>query len=388
MKWLRRALLGVVTFKLAGDAALLKPIQVGDTAAANRIFMAPLTRSRADADGTPSPLAAQYYAQRAGAGVIITEATAISQQANGAYLNTPGIYTDNHQLKWAEVAAAVHDAGGTIFVQLWHVGRMGHPEISGVESVAPSAIAADTTTHTHSGKQSLPAPRALEESEIRQIVDQFRAAARRAVDAGADGVEIHGANGYLLHQFLSDVVNQRTDTYGGSPENRARLTAEVVEAVSAEIGAGRVGLRISPGNTAGDIQENDKVSAYEALLNRIDSLGLAYLHFLINPADAAFGALRTLWSGPVVLNTGREVDTSFCQFEELADWGVISAAAVGRAFLANPDLIERLKEGAELNEPDVTTFYAPGPAGYTDYPTLAELSEASTSKSSPEALAR
>ncbi|BBZ09003.1 putative NADH-dependent flavin oxidoreductase [Mycolicibacterium doricum] len=362
-----------VTFKLDGDAALLKPVQIGDTAAANRIFMAPLTRSRADSDGTPSPLAARYYAQRAAAGLIISEATAVSARANGAYLNTPGMYTERHQDRWAEIASGVHAVGGKMFVQLWHVGRMAHPDISGYQSVAPSAIPADVLTHTPTGKKPLPVPRALSVGEIGAIVEDFRAAARRAVDAGMDGVEIHGANGYLLHEFSSDVVNQRIDDYGGSPDNRARLTAEVVEAVSAEIGAGRVGLRISPGNTAGDMRENDTVCTYQALLERIAPLGAAYLHLLIHPEDAAFGELRGAWPGPVVLNTGRDTDTRFCQLEELAEWGVISAAAVGRAFLANPDLIDRLIVGAALNEPDVGTFYAPGPAGYVDYPTLAEL---------------
>ncbi|MGB3482141.1 MAG: alkene reductase [Mycobacterium sp.] len=362
-----------MTFKLASDSALLKPIRIGDTTAENRVFMAPLTRSRADADGTPSPLAAQYYAQRAAAGVIISEATAICEQANGAYMSTPGLYTDRHQEKWAEIASAVHQAGGKMFVQLWHVGRMAHPDISGFETVGPSAIAADMLTHTPTGKQPLPVPRALTGAEIGEIIGQFRSAARRAIDAGMDGVEIHGANGYLLHEFLSDVVNQRTDEYGGAPENRARLAAEVIEAVADEIGAGKVGLRLSPGNPAGDMHENDTVSAYEALLERIAPLNLAYLHLLIHPEAPAFGALRGIWPGPVVLNTGRDRDNSFCQLEELADWGVISAAAVGRPFLANPDLIERLTLGAELNEPDEATFYTPGPAGYIDYPTLAEL---------------
>ena len=367
------ALTRSVAYKLDVSAALLKPVQVGDTTAANRIFMAPLTRSRAQSDGTPSDLAATYYAQRAAAGVIITEATAVSAEANGAYLNTPGMYTDRQQEKWAEITSAVHAEGGRIFVQLWHVGRMGHPEISGVENVAPSAIAADMTTHTPSGKQPLPVPRALATDELAGIVESFRAAARRAVDAGADGVEIHGANGYLLHQFASDVTNKRTDGYGGSPANRARLAAEVVEAVVAEIGAGRVGLRISPGNSAGDMAEIDEVGAYEALLDRIAPLNLAYLHVLIDPDVPTFATLRSLWNGTLVLNTGREVETDFCRLEALADWGVIGAAAVGRAYLANPDLLDRLVLGAELNEPDVATFYAPGPGGYTDYPTLNEL---------------
>lgn len=363
-----------MTYTLAADSALLQPIQVGDTLATNRLFMAPLTRSRAAADGTPSDLAAEYYSQRAAAGLIVSEATAVSRGANGAYMNTPGIYTDAHQAKWAEIAQAVHDAGGKMFVQLWHVGRMAHSEISGAQPVAPSAIAADMLTHTPTGKKPLEIPRALDIEELPGIVADFRAAARRAIDAGMDGVEIHGANGYLLHEFASDVVNQRTDAYGGSPENRARLTAEVVEAVVAEIGAGRVGLRISPGNHAGDMHEND-MSVYEALLNRIVPLGIAYLHVLIDPSAHIFGVLRALWSGTFVLNTGRDTGTDFSQLEGYAEWGAISAAAVGRAYLANPDLIDRLVLGAELNEPVVATFYAPGPVGYIDYPTLDEVAE-------------
>jgi N-ethylmaleimide reductase len=364
-----------MAFTLDENSALLRPATIGDVSTTNRLFMAPLTRSRAQADGTPSNLAATYYGQRATAGLIISEATAVSEAANGAYVNTPGMYTDRHQQAWAHIADAVHGEGGRMFVQLWHVGRMGHPEISGVETVAPSAIAADMAAHTPTGKSPLPVPRALRSDEIARIVDDFRAAARRAVDAGMDGVEIHSANGYLLHEFLSDVTNRRADSYGGTPENRARLTAEVVEAVVDEIGAGRVGLRISPGGSAGDMREVDEVSAYEALLRRIAPLGIAYLHVLIDPTTPTFGVLRALWSGPFVLNTGRDIETDFCQLESFAEWGAISAAAVGRAFLANPDLIDRLRMGAELNEPDVATFYAPGPSGYIDYPTLAELEE-------------
>ena len=362
-----------MTITLGADAALLKPVRIGALSAENRLFMAPLTRSRADADGTPSSLAAEYYSQRAAAGLIISEATAVCEQANGAYMNTPGIYTDRQQDKWAEIASAVHRAGGKMFVQLWHVGRMAHPDISGFETVGPSAVAADLVTHTPTGKKPLPVPRALTVGEIAEIVGQFRSAARRAIDAGMDGVEIHAANGYLLHEFLSDVVNQRTDEYGGEPRNRARFAAEVIEAVADEIGADRVGLRISPGNPAGDMHENDQISAYDALLCRISSRKIGYLHISIDPAAPAFAALRTQWEGTLVLNTPRTVDTDFDMLENLAKWGVISAAAVGRGFLANPDLVSRLTLGADLNEPDVATFYAPGPAGYIDYPTLDEL---------------
>ena len=361
-----------MTFQLGENSALLKPVQVGDTVAANRIFMAPLTRTRAEPDATPSELAATYYAQRASAGLIISEATDVSHGGNGAYGNTPGMYTDRHQQRWAEIADAVHAEGGRMFVQLWHVGRMAHPDISGVETVGPSPVAAQLSAHTSEGKKPLPVPRALTTEEISAIVDDFRAAARRAIDAGMDGVEIHSANGYLLHEFLSDVVNQRTDVYGGSAQNRARFTAEVVEAVAAEIGPQRVGLRISPGNGAGDMREIDDVSAYDALLCRIASLDIAYLHLLIQPSQPAFATLRTQWAGTLLLNTPRDVDSDFAELENLADWGVISAAVVGRAFLANPDLLLRLRAGAPLNEPDVTTFYAAGPRGYIDYPTLTE----------------
>jgi N-ethylmaleimide reductase len=226
--------------------------------------------------------------------------------------------------------------------------------------------------HTPTGKSPLPVPRALRSDEIAGVVADFRSAARRAVDAGMDGVEIHSANGYLLHEFLSDVTNRRDDAYGGSAQNRARLTAEVLEAVVDEVGAGRVGVRISPGNGAGDMREVDDVSAYEALLNRISPLGLAYLHLLIEPTQPAFAVVRTLWEGMLVLNTPREIETNFCELENLADWSVIGAAAVGRSYLANPDLIDRLLLGAELNEPDAATFYSSGPVGYTDYPTLAK----------------
>lgn len=362
-----------MAFTLDDDSALLRPAVIGDVPTSNRLFMAPLTRSRAESDATPSELAALYYAQRASAGLIVSEATAVSRAANGAYPNTPGMFTDQHQRRWAGIADAVHAEGGRMFLQLWHVGRMGHPEIGGVETVAPSAIAAQMTAHTPTGRKPLPVPRALRTDEIAAIVADFRAAARRAVDAGMDGVEIHSANGYLLHEFLSDVTNRRNDIYGGSPQNRARFTAEVVEAVTAEIGAGRVGLRISPGNSAADMREVDEVSAYEALLNRIAALPLAYLHLVIEPTQPAFAVVRSLWERTLVLNTPRTVKTNFCELENLVDWGVVGAVAVGRAYLANPDLIDRLRLGADLNEPDEATFYASGPVGYIDYPTLDEV---------------
>ena len=323
--------------------------------------MAPLTRSRAQADGTPSDLAAKYYSQRAAAGLIITEATAVSAAANGAYLNTPGIYTDRHQAKWAEIADAVHEAGGQMFVQLWHVGRMGHPDISGVTPSAPSAIAADLTTHTPSGKQPLPVPRALRTDEIAPIVEALpggRPPGRR---------RRHGRRRDPRGQRLPAA---RVPLRRHQPAHRRlrRLGREPRPADRRGRRGRRRRDRRRPGRAAHLAGERRRRHARGRRRRRVRGaarrgiapLDIAYLHVLIDPDAPAFGALRGLWAGPLVLNTGREVDTRFCQLEELADWGVISAAAVGRAFLANPDLIDRLVLGAELNEPDVATFYAPG----------------------------
>ena len=270
--------------------------------------MAPLTRTRAEADATPSELAAPYYAQRASAGLVISEATAVSGAANGAYSTRRACSPTGISGGGPRSPTPCTTQAGGCSSSCGTSGGWAHPEISGVETVAPSAIAADMTAHTPTGKKPLPVPRALRTDEIAGIVADFRAAARRAVDAGMDGVEIHSANGYLLHEFLSDVTNRRDDVYGGSAENRARLTAEVIEAVVDEIGAGRVGLRISPGNGAGDMREVDEVAAYEALLNRIAPLGLAYLHLLIEPTQPAFAVVRSLWDGTLVLNTPRQIE--------------------------------------------------------------------------------
>ena len=260
-----------------------------------------------------------------------------------------------------------------MFVQLWHVGRMGHPEISGGETVAPSAIAADMTAHTPTGRKPLPVPRALRMDEIPDIVADFRAAARRAVDAGMDGVEIHSANGYLLHEFLSDVTNRRDDIYGGSADNRARLTAEVVEAVVDEVGAGRVGLRISPGNSAGDMREVDEV---------VGLRGAAEPHRAAGPrlsapgdrADPARVRRRPLAVGrhAGAQHPARHRDRTSASWRTSSTGTSSGPSRSAVSYLANPDLIDRLMQGAELNEPDAATFYAPGPVGYIDYPTLAE----------------
>ncbi|MBT0568260.1 alkene reductase [Williamsia sp. CHRR-6] len=360
-----------MVYQLTSESALLTPVTVGATAAANRIFMAPLTRQRAQADGTPSDLQVEHYRQRAGAGLIITEATHVSATAGGAYLNTPGIHTDRHQQRWAEVAEAVHGEGGKIFVQIWHVGRVAHPLIPGGEHpVAPSAIAAEGSAHTPEGSKPLVTPRALETDEIAGIVDSFRTAARRAVDAGLDGVEIHAANGYLLHEFLGDDSNQRTDAYGGSPANRARIVVETVQAVVDEIGADRVGIRLSPGHQANGMNEADPVTVYQELLRTLADIPLAYVHLLIEPDDPTLATLRSEITSPVVINTGFVIESDFAQLESLVANGTADAVSVGRWFISNPDLVERLRTGVELTAPDQSTFYSPGAKGYTDYPTL------------------
>ena len=355
---------------LTPDSPLLAPITLGSITAPNRIFMAPLTRNRAHPDGTPSDLQVEYYRQRAGAGLIIAEGTQPSQVGQG-YPNTPGIFTDPQQAGWARIADAVHGAGGRIVVQVMHAGRMSHPGNSGHGSVAPSAIAPEgATMHTPDGKFDVPVPRALETDELPGVIAEFVDAARRAVDAGLDGVELHAANGYLLHEFLSDGENRRTDSYGGTPENRARFVVETVRAVTDAIGADKVGIRISPGHAAGAMTEQDYAGTYTALLQQIDQLGLAYLHVLIEPTDPLLPELRTAWSGALVLNTGFGLATTRDELAELVADGPADAVTVGRAFLANPDLVERWTHDAPLNEPDPATFYASGPAGYTDYPAL------------------
>ena len=360
-----------MTYRLEPDSPLLQPFTSGVIDTPHRIFMAPLTRLRAESDGTPTDLQTEYYRQRAGAGLVITEATQSSATAGGAYMNTPGIHNDAQQAKWSEIADAVHGENGQIFVQVWHVGRVAHPDLPGGDPVAPSAIRADGETHGPNGKVPLITPRALETDEIPGIVDAFRSSARRAVDAGLDGVEIHAANGYLLHQFLGDDTNQRTDQYGGSPENRARIVVEIVKAVVDEIGADRTGIRLSPGHKASGMNEADTVPVHQALLRAIADIPLAYVHFLIEPQSPALAALRPEITVPFLINTGFAIESDFAQLEKLVADGTADAVVVGRWYIANPDLVERLKQGAELTEPNQATFYASGPEGYIDYPTLA-----------------
>ncbi|MFP7760237.1 alkene reductase [Marisediminicola sp. LYQ134] len=355
---------------------LFAPATLGDLSLQNRLVMAPLTRMRSDSAGVPGDLVVEHYAQRATLGLIVTEGTFPSPAGRG-YSGQPGLVTADQAAGWARVTEAVHSEGGRIVAQLMHAGRVTHGATNGgLDVEAPSAIAIDGETYTPEGKLPYPVPVALDAEALERVVRDFVSAARLAVDAGFDGVEVHGANGYLLHEFLAPSSNVREDRYGGSPENRARFVAEVVEAVSAEIGAARVGLRISPSHNIQDVLETDPadVSAtYGSLLARIAPLGLAYLSILHDaPAGDLVQSLRDVFGGPVLLNSGFGVVTTRDEAVALVADGVADAVVVGRPAIANPDLVRRWREGLPLNELDASTLYTPGAAGYTDYPALAE----------------
>ncbi|SCF27781.1 alkene reductase [Micromonospora mirobrigensis] len=353
--------------------ALFSPFALGKLELTNRIVMAPLTRNRAGEGQVPQEISATYYGQRASAGLIITEGTQPSAVGQG-YADTPGIHSPEQVEGWRAVADAVHAGGGAIFMQLMHVGRIAHPDnTGGLESVAPSAIAAPGEIFTRDGMKAYPQPRELRGDELPGIVEEFVQAARNAVAAGLDGVELHAANGYLLHQFLAPSSNVRTDGYGGSPEARARLVIEVTRAVADAVGADRVGIRISPAhNIQGALEEDaaDVAATYGALVDAIAPLGLAYLHALADPASDLIVDLRRRFGGPFIANDGFGSVTTRADAERILDGGLGDLVAVGRNFLANPDLPRRWEIGAPLNEPDPSTFYTPGPRGYIDYPTL------------------
>ncbi len=348
---------------------LFAPFQLGDLELANRLVMAPLTRNRAGAGEAPTELAAEYYAQRATAGLIVSEGTQPSAVGQG-YPHTPGLHSDEQVAGWRLVADAVHAAGGKIVAQLMHSGRIGHVAITGTQPVAPSAIAAAGEVYTEQGMKPFESPRALETSELPGVVAEFVDAAERAVAAGLDGVELHAANGYLLQQFLSDNTNTRTDGYGGSPQNRVRFVVEVATAVAAAIGGGRVGIRISPAGSFNDIAETEVEQTYAALLDGLAPLGLLYLHVVEGPETSFHEQLRKQWAGTFIFNTGFTGPSDLETAQASVDSGETDLFCFGRAFLANPDLVARLRTGAALNEPDGDTFYAGGAKGYTDYPTL------------------
>lgn len=346
------------------------PITLGGAQLPHRLAMAPMTRSRAKPDGTPSDLAPEYYAQRASMGLLITEGTQPSDDGQG-YLATPGVYTDAHVAGWRKVADAVHHASGRLFVQLMHVGRMSHPENTPHhrQPVAPSAIAPGIDMFTIAGMQPIPEPRALTTAEVRQTVADFANAAKRAVEAGADGVEVHGANGYLVHQFLAPNANRRRDNYGGAMESRARFAIEVVRAIVEAIGPERTAIRLSPGlPTGGIVEGQDNDDLYRYLAAEFDKMGIAYLHLLHIGNEILAADIRKAFGGVLIVNRpGRQRD----QIGSDVASGLADIEALGTMALANPDLVERLKTGAPFNEVRKDLFYAGGGAeGYTDYPTL------------------
>ncbi len=352
---------------------LFTPTRLGAIEVANRIAMAPLTRSRADSDGVQTPLAVEYYRQRASAGLLIAEATNISRQGRG-YAFTPGIYSEAHVQAWRAVTDAVHAAGGKIVLQLWHVGRMSHTSLQagGAAPVAPSAIQAGGSVFTEQGFQPPSMPRALETEEIPALIEDYRQAALRAQAAGFDGVEVHAANGYLLEQFLRDSTNRRTDRYGGSIENRARLTLEVVAAVAGVWGADRVGVRLSPLSTAiGDTPlDSTPMQTHGHLVGRLSAMGLAYLHVVEgqmhgdNGADAFnIRALRAAFDGAYIANNGYDRASALAATaDDRADM-----VAFGRAFIGNPDLVQRLKDNRPLFDAPASGYFGGGAEGYTQF---------------------
>lgn len=356
---------------------VFEPIKVANWDLPQHFVMAPLTRNRAGAGQVPRDIAVDYYAQRAGAGLIVTEGTQPSAVGQG-YLDTPGMHTPEQIEGWRAVADAVHAKGGRLVVQLMHVGRVAHPDNkNGLESVAPSAIALEQQTVTAHGQQDSVVPRALETGEIAGVVEEFVHAAKSAIEAGLDGVEVHSANGYLLHQFLAPSTNERTDEYGGSPANRARLSVEVTKAVVDAIGADRVGIRISPAHNVQGVLEtdvDDVAATYGTLIDAIAPLGLAYLSILADPHTELFQDLRRRFGGPVIANTGFSHVTDLDEVKEIVDGNLAELVAVGRPFISNPDLVTRWKKGSELNEANSKTFYGGGAEGYTDYPTLEQQS--------------
>lgn len=355
-------------------STLFSPIDLGPLTAANRIFMAPLTRCRADAQHVPTALMAEYYAQRASAGLIVAEAT-MAIESNSAFWMEPGIYSAAQIAGWKVTTDAVHAAGGRIFLQIWHGGRACHPLLNnGAQPVAPSPIAiVGDEVHTPEGKKPYVLPRELGDDELPGIVAGFKKAAKNAKDAGFDGVEVHGANGYLLDEFLRDGSNKRTGAYGGSVEHRARLLFEVIEAVAGVWGSGRVGLRISPLNSFNSMIDSDPVGLATWLAGRLSDFNLAYLHamrgdFFGRQSGDVMTPIRAHYKGVLVGNMGYTPEEAEKAIEE----GKLDAVAFGTGFLANPDLPARIKARAKLNQANPATFYSPGEKGYTDYPVLAD----------------
>ena len=355
---------------------LFSPIQLGPLALPNRVFMAPLTRCRASEGNVPNDLNAEYYAQRASAGLIISEATSVSSRGYG-YPNTPGIHTEAQVAGWKKITNAVHAKGGHMYLQLWHVGRISHPayQEDGTQPVAPSAVKPKGQVFTGTAMEEYVTPRALETGEIPGIIEEYIHGAKLAKEAGFDGVEIHNANGYLLDQFLRDGTNQRGDSYGGAVQNRARLTLEVTEAVCDVWGSDRVGIRFSPAGVFNDMHDSNPMETFGHVLNELNRFNLAYAHITqVTAQDIAHGAvagvgpkeLKPLWNGKIVSAGGFTLESGNRALAE----GWADAIAFGVPFIANPDLPERFRQNAELNKPDDASFYGGTEQGYTDYPFL------------------
>jgi len=355
---------------------LFSPLRLGAIELSNRVVMSSLTRNRAGAGNVPTDLMVEYYRQRASAGLILTEASPVCLEGHG-YPRTPGIHTAEQIAGWKKVTDAVHAAGGRIAIQLWHVGRISHPDLQpdGVAPVAPSALRPAGQTITFTGMQDYVTPRALETAEIPGVIAAFAQAAKNAMAAGFDGVEVHGGNGYLVDQFLRSSTNQRSDAYGGSKENRARLLLEIIAAVTAVIGNDRVGLRLSPVTPFNDMSDADPQATFDYVVDELNRFDLAFLDILQGTGGAPqaewlpfdYGRLRAIYKGNLVLNNGYD----FASAQQAVATGAADAIAFGRALLANPDLVERFRRGAPLNQPDYERLYVGEEKGYTDYPFLA-----------------
>ena len=350
---------------------LFTPLQVGALTLPNRFVLAPLTRTRAGMEHLPNALMAEYYAQRASGGLLITECTMV-QEGTSAFVAEPGVYSAAQIEGWKQTTDAVHAKGGRIFMQIWHAGRAAHPDINGgARSVSSTNVAIEGDIHTPAGKVPNAVPHQLSAEEIPAIVAAFAQGAKNAIAAGFDGVEVHGANGYLIDQFLRDGCNQRTDAYGGSIENRARFLMEVLGAVTAAIGADRVGLRLSPLNSFNSMKDSDPVGLTAYLAEKLNHFKLAYLHLMradffgVQKGDV-MAVAREKYKGVLIGNMGYTAQEA----EQAIQDGKLDAVAFGNAYIANPDLPERIKAGAALNTPDTSTYYSPGAKGYTDYPTM------------------
>jgi 2,4-dienoyl-CoA reductase-like NADH-dependent reductase (Old Yellow Enzyme family) len=347
--------------------SLFDPIQLGDLSLPNRIFMAPLTRLRGTPDHVPTPIMVDYYTQRASAGLIISEGTPIDPLGVG-YANVPGLWSQQQTEAWNPVTAAVHKAGGHIYSQIWHVGRISDPEfLNGQLPVAPSAIAATGTVSLLRPQRPYPTPRALKIEEIKGVVEAFRRGAQNAQAAGFDGVELHGANGYLLDQFLQDGSNQRTDEYGGPIENRARLMLECADAAISVFGPGRVGMHLAPRGDAHGISDSNPTATFTYAARELGKRKIAFIAAREHVGPDSIGpCLKEIFGGVFVANEAIDFQTG----QQLLDEGKADAVAFGKLFIANPDLPARFATGAPLNRPNSATFYAPGPEGYIDYPAL------------------